>query len=116
MRNNVLSYKGYNTVIEYSAEDRVLHGKIEQIDDLVDFSSESAAEIEQAFHEAVDGYLAFCAEVGKKPDRVYSGSFNIRIKPAQHREMAALARAHGVSLNSETEMAITEHLRMARAT
>lgn len=60
-----LEYKGYHTYIHYSATDKVLHGKIEGIKDLVDFESESAVEIENEFHKAVDDYIAFCNEVGK---------------------------------------------------
>ena len=55
---NTLQYKGYYTNIAYSAEDMVLHGKIEGIDDLVTFESEQASEIGKEFHEAVDDYLA----------------------------------------------------------
>lgn len=61
----VLEYKGYHTYIHYSAVDKVLYGKIEGIKDLVDFESESAVEIENEFHKAVDDYIAFCKEVGK---------------------------------------------------
>lgn len=60
-----LEYKGYHTYIHYSAVDKVLYGKIEGIKDLVDFESESATEIENEFHKAVDDYIAFCKEVGK---------------------------------------------------
>ncbi len=77
---NVLEYKGYYTQVEYDYDDCVLYGKIEGIGDLVNFDSESASGIEQAFHEAVDEYLAFCSEVGKEPDKTYKGSFNIRIE------------------------------------
>lgn len=56
---NTLRYKGYFTNIQYSSEDRVFHGKIEGIDDLVTFESESAADIESEFHAAVDDYLAY---------------------------------------------------------
>lgn len=60
-----LEYKGYHTYIHYSAADKILYGKIEDIKDLVDFESESAVEIENEFHKAVDDYIAFCKEVGK---------------------------------------------------
>ena len=60
-----LEYNGYHTYIHYSVADKVLHGKIEGIKDLVDFESESAVEIENEFRKAVDDYIAFCREVGK---------------------------------------------------
>ena len=54
---NTLQYKGYFTNIAYSAEDMIFYGKIEGIDDLVTFESESPLEIEKEFHAAVDDYL-----------------------------------------------------------
>ena len=60
---NVLTYKGYFTVIEFDSEDKVLCGKIEGIDDLVNFESDSAKEIEKEFHDAVDDWLEFRKEI-----------------------------------------------------
>jgi hypothetical protein len=72
--SNILRYKGYFTKINYSAEDKVLHGKIEGINDLVTFESNNANQIEQEFHKAVDDYLSFgdidadsiCSDLGTK--------------------------------------------------
>ena len=111
MSRNVLKYKGYSAIVEYSAEDQILHGKIDGIRDLVNFSSESAAEIEKEFQTAVDGYLAFCAEIGKTPDREYSGTFNVRIKPETHKQIANRAAHEGRSLNAEVEKAIENYLK-----
>ena len=44
MKQNILKYRGYTTVIEFSAEDCILYGKIEDIRDFVNFSGENAAE------------------------------------------------------------------------
>lgn len=62
---NRLIYKGYVTRIHFNKDDKVLHGKLLNISDLVNFESVSAVEIEAEFHKAVDDYLAFCKEVGK---------------------------------------------------
>lgn len=113
MSNNILKYRDYQTKIEYSAEDKVLFGKIEGIGDLVLFDSESASEIEKEFHNAVDGYLSFCKEEGKEPDKPYSGSFNVRINPELHRGIAALAFSDGISLNRAVENAIGEYINAA---
>ena len=42
---NVLEYKDYFTRVEYSVEDRVLHGRIEGIQDLVDFKCDQADQV-----------------------------------------------------------------------
>ena len=60
---NILTYKGYFTVIEFDSESKVLYGKIEGINDLVTFESDSAKEIEKEFHNAVDDWLEFRKEI-----------------------------------------------------
>ena len=59
---DVLEYKGYHTRIEFDSYSKVLHGKIEGINDLVTFESDSVSDIENEFHKAVDDYLVFCEE------------------------------------------------------
>ena len=60
---NRFDYKGYYTLIHFDSEDKVLYGKIEGIDDLVTFESDSAKEIEKEFHDAVDDWLEFRKEL-----------------------------------------------------
>lgn len=63
LKLNILEYKGYFTKIHYSAEDKVLYGKIEEIPALVNFESVSAKEIVKEFHNAVDDYILAMEEV-----------------------------------------------------
>lgn len=60
---NRFDYKGYYTLIHFDSEDKVLYGKIEGIDDLVTFESDSAKEIKKEFHDAVDDWLEFRKEL-----------------------------------------------------
>ena len=106
MNSNILEYKGYYTKIEYSAEDKVLYGKIEGIKDLVNFESESPERVEEEFHLAVDDYLAFCKDLGKAPEKPYKGMFNVRISPELHRRAAIAADQRGESLNAFVAQAI----------
>ena len=107
MKNSdLLRYKGYSARPDYSAEDRIFYGKILGISDLVDFQSENAKDLEEEFHKAVDDYLEFCAEIGKQPQKEYSGLFNVRISPELHREVSVFAQAEGVTLNKAVEQAI----------
>ena len=69
MVSNILYYKGYYGKIEYSAEDKVIYGKIMGIHSLISFESESAADIETEFHNAVDDYLSYCEEEGIEPEK-----------------------------------------------
>ncbi len=106
---NILEYKGYYAKVEYSSEDKVLFGKIEGINDLVNFESDSTEGIEKEFREAVDDYLEFCKEVGKEPDKVYKGTFNVRITPELHKKAALIALKNGDSLNRTIEKALEEY-------
>ena len=110
MRENILSYKGYLASIEYSAEDGVLWGKVEGISDGVTFEAYDAETIVSEFHHAVDSYLLTCKELGKEPEKAYSGNFNIRIKPEHHREIARIAFYEGLTINAEVEKAITAYV------
>lgn len=109
MMKNILEYKGYYAKVEYSSEDKVLFGKIEGINDLVNFESESTEGIEKEFRNAVDDYLEFCKEVGKEPDKVYKGTFNVRISPELHKKAALVALKNGDSLNKTIEKALEEY-------
>lgn len=64
-----MEYKGYHTKIEFDAESMSLRGKIEGINDYIDFEAEDISNIEKEFHAAVDDYLEFCKEVGKDPEK-----------------------------------------------
>lgn len=106
MKSNMIRYKGYSARPEYSPEDQIFYGKLLGIEDLVDFSAENAKDLEREFHDAVDAYLDFCREIGKEPQKEYSGVFNVRISPELHRKISALAQSEGVSLNKAVEQAI----------
>ena len=62
------------TKIHYSAEDKVLYGKIEEIPALVNFESASAKNIIQEFHNAVDDYILAMEEVENMRSRKNSES------------------------------------------
>ena len=97
--SNVLKYKNYWAVVEYSAEDGILHGRIDGISDLVTFECESVKEVQKEFESAVDDYEAFCKEVGKEPEKAFSGSFNVRIAPELHRKISIEAAKQKITLN-----------------
>lgn len=67
--SNNLYYKGYYGKIEYSAEDKVIYGKIMGTHSLISFESESATDIENEFHNTVDDYLSYCEEEGIEPEK-----------------------------------------------
>lgn len=107
MMNNVLEYKGYHTKLEVDIESHSVRGKIEGINDFVDFETDDLAKVEEEFHSAVDDYLNFCVEVGKTPEKEYKGVFNVRIAPELHKAISQVAYKKGISLNAAVEEAIS---------
>ncbi len=108
---NTLKYKGYIGSVAYSEPDKVFFGKLEGIDALVNYEGESVAELTAAFHEAVDDYLALCEDIGQKPEKSYTGTFNVRISPATHRQIANRAMEAGISINAFVKKVLDEAVR-----
>ena len=62
-------------------------------------SKQEVDELKQALADSVEDYLELCAEVGKEPEKPFSGRFNLRISPALHQQIAKKAADAGVSIN-----------------
>lgn len=105
---NTMTYKGYLGSVSFSEKDGVFFGKIEGINGLVNFEGESVKELTEAFHEAVDDYLAYCKDEGIEPDKSYSGILNVRLTPAIHRQISMLARQADITLNAYIKNALEE--------
>ena len=52
-------------MIDSDAESRSLWGKIEDINDSVDFQCRDTAKVKEKFHPTVDDYPDFCKEIGR---------------------------------------------------
>lgn len=104
--SNLLLYKNYNGTVEYSKEDKCLFGKVVGIKSLLSYKGDSVQELEQDFQNVFDEYLADCHERNVKPEQPYKGTFNVRISPELHRNIAVYAIEHEKSLNAAVEEAI----------
>lgn len=109
--SDLLTYKGYFGSARYSAADEVFYGKLEGIDDLVNYEGASVKELIKVFREAVEDYLETCQQIGKEPNKTYKGSFNVRIPAEMHREAAIHAASKDISLNDFVKTAIEAALR-----
>ena len=101
--NNTIEYKGYLGSVEFSEEDGLFYGKVMGIRSLISYEGETAKELLEDFHGAVDDYLKACAADGRQPEVAYKGSFNVRISPELHKRLVVYATAHQMSLNSYIE-------------
>jgi predicted HicB family RNase H-like nuclease len=95
----MLEYKGYRGVVEFDYDADILFGEIVGLRDVVTFQGRSVEELEQSLRDSVDEYLKFCHELGKAPEKPFSGRFNIRMTPDLHRAISLQAKKANVSLN-----------------
>lgn len=105
-----MKYKGFESVIEFDAEDRIFFGRVLGTRDVIAFDGQTVDELEQSFHTVIDDYLADCQQVGKDPEKPCSGRFNLRISPELHRKAIIQAEVEGISLNTLVEQALTQTL------
>jgi predicted HicB family RNase H-like nuclease len=101
-----LDYKGYTGSIEYSTEDGLLYGKVLGVRGLISYEGETGKALEEDFKEAINAYLEDCASLGKKPEKPFKGSFNVRIPADLHQKAALLAMESKESLNTFVAEAI----------
>ncbi len=96
---NTMDHKGYIGSAEIDLEGQALVGKLLFIRDTITYSATDIAGLRRAFEEAVDDYLATCEELGDEPDLPCKGTFNVRVGPQRHRQLALEARQRHVSIN-----------------
>jgi predicted HicB family RNase H-like nuclease len=101
-----MSYKDYQGSVEFSDEDNLFFGRLIGINDRILFEGDSVETLRNNFQEAVEDYLEICKKMGKNPEKKYKGTFNVRISPSLHRNLALYSASHGKTLNSAVEEAI----------
>jgi predicted HicB family RNase H-like nuclease len=109
-----MEYKGYLGTVEYDAEARLFHGDIINTRDVITFQGTTVKEIEKAFKDSIEDYLAWCKEDGVEPEKPYSGKFNLRLSPELHKEVAIRAKKLKISINSFVEKAISDEIAVMR--
>lgn len=105
---NAMFYKGYSARIEFDDVDRIFVGHVTGIRDVVGFHGSSVDELEAAFHEAVNDYLAHCEQLSLPPNKPFSGRVLLRVPPEVHARVSAAAQVAGISLNQWATRALDE--------
>ena len=96
----MMEYKGYIGKVEIDEEAGVLHGEVINIRDVITYEGQTVEELQHAFRESVEDYLAFCSERGEDPEKPFSGKFVIRLPAEIHRKAYVKAKLADKSLNS----------------
>ena len=110
---NSMSYKGYTVSMIFDAEDKVIVGRVQDIDDIISFHGESVAEFESNFHMVIEDYLAASKQLGSEPEKPASGKVMLRIAPEVHAAALKAAARSGTSLNKWAEGALGKAARRA---
>ena len=104
----MMKYKDFKARVEYDDDAKIFHGEVIGLKDIITFQGKSVEELEHAFHDSINDYLAWCKKRGEKPEKTFSGTFNLRIPPELHAKLVLHAKTMGLSLNTY----ITEKLRL----
>lgn len=105
---NILEYKGYNGSIDFSLADNCLFGKVIGIRPSITYEGNTLDELRDDFQNGIDDYLNYCNEKNMKPEKPFSGVFNVRLTPESHKQAVLIAQRRKISLNKFIRQSI-EH-------
>lgn len=111
-------HKGYTASVRYDPEDRLFHGRVSGIRHVVHFAGSSVDELERAFRDSVDDYLAWAEEDGFEPEAPFSGELTLALSPDEHRmvqEAADAARRPAEDWARDVVLRSAEGMRLRRA-
>ncbi len=91
-------------------EARIFHGEVLGTRDVIAFQGSNPEEIQSAFRDLIDDYLAFCEERGEEPDKPYSGKYVVRMPAMLHRRVADIAKLEDESINTVVLQAVTQYV------
>ena len=89
----MMEYKGYHAAVKYDADSEAFHGVVVGAQDVIFFEATSVEELKKEFQFSIDDYLASCAEMGRRPDKPFSGDVSLSLTP-DLRKAAAVAASY----------------------
>jgi predicted HicB family RNase H-like nuclease len=98
-----IEHKGYVARIELDEDEKILHGRVINISDVVTFEASSAPQLLREFRRSMEDYFSFCRKRGEEPEKPFSGKFVLRVDPAVHRAIAVAADREAKSINKWAE-------------
>ena len=66
----MIAYKGYIGI-------DLFHGTVINTNDVITFYGASVSELREEMQRSIEGYLEFCKEQGKVPEKPFLDEFNI---------------------------------------
>ena len=96
---NLMEIEGYRAVIQYDPEIEMFRGEFISLNGGADFYAKDIGGLRKEGALSLKVFLEACKARGIKPQKAYSGKFNVRITPELHAEVVTVATAEGKSLN-----------------
>ncbi len=104
--SSTMTYRGYTASMNFDADDKVIVGRVMDIDDIISFHADSVSGFEANFHAVVDDYISACEQLGSPPEKPASGKLMLRVAPTVHAAALRAAARSGESLNKWAEQAL----------
>lgn len=70
----MIEYKGYIGAIDFDPEIDLFHGTAINTNDVISFYGASVNELREEMQKSIEGYLEFCKEQRKAPEKPYNQS------------------------------------------
>ena len=67
----MIEYKGYIGVVDFDPEIDLFHGTVINTNDVISFYGASVNELREEMQKSIEGYLGFCKEKGKTPEKPF---------------------------------------------
>lgn len=98
--STTINQDGYIAKIEISEDyGGSFFGRIINIKDTITFYGKSLEELKKEMRAQLDFYFEVCEKRGEKPQKPYSGRFNLRLEPDLHANLVERATRQDKSLN-----------------
>ena len=104
--NNAMNYECYTASMVFDVDDKIIVGRVIDVDDIITFHGTSIEEFEENSHAVINDYLTACEALGSAPEKPASGKLMLRIAPSVHAAAVKAATRSGVSLNKWAERAL----------
>ncbi|NBX03194.1 MAG: type II toxin-antitoxin system HicB family antitoxin [Alphaproteobacteria bacterium] len=106
--SNMMEYKGFTALIEYSSEDDEFVGHVVNASpDRITFGGKDVKQLKKHMKEIVDAYIEWAKEEGIDPQKPFNGRITYRTTPQHHAQIAKAAAFAGKrSLNAFIDEAV----------
>ena len=84
----MIEYKGYIGAVNFDPEIDLFHGTVINTKDVITFYGASVSELREEMQKSIEGYIEFCKEQGRMPEKPFTGEFTVQMSPEMHCKLA----------------------------